>query len=57
MGSTSDWDTMSHTAEILEKFREREPINDKLRFEAIGDFYFTGEFAIRAGVMYVLRRK
>lgn len=33
------------------------PINDKLRFEAIGDFYFTGEFAIRAGVMYVLRRK
>ena len=33
------------------------PINDKLKFEAIGDFYFEGEFAIRAGLMYVLRRK
>ena len=33
------------------------PINDKLRFEAIGDFYFKGEFAIRAGLMYVIRRK
>jgi hypothetical protein len=33
------------------------PINDKLRFEALGDFYFAGEFAIRAGVMYVIRRK
>lgn len=33
------------------------PINDKLKFEAIGDFYFEGEFSIRAGLMYVLRRK
>jgi hypothetical protein len=33
------------------------PINDKLKFEAMADFYFEGEFAIRAGVMYVIRRK
>jgi hypothetical protein len=33
------------------------PINEKLKFEAIGDFYFEGEFAIRAGIMYILRRK
>jgi hypothetical protein len=33
------------------------PINDKLKFEAMGDFYFEGEFAIRAGLMYVIRRK
>jgi len=33
------------------------PINEKFRFEAMADFYFEGEFAIRAGVMYVIRRK
>ena len=33
------------------------PINDKFKFEAIGDFYFKGDFAIRAGLMYVIRRK
>jgi hypothetical protein len=33
------------------------PITDKLRFEAMADFYFEGEFGIRAGLMYVIRRK
>ena len=33
------------------------PINEKLRFEAMGDFYFEGEFSIRAGVAYVFRKK
>jgi hypothetical protein len=33
------------------------PVSENLRFEAMADFYFEGEFAIRAGVMYVLRRK
>jgi len=33
------------------------PINDKWKFEAIGDFYFEGEFAIRVGAVYVIRRK
>jgi hypothetical protein len=33
------------------------PINEKLKFEAMGDFYFEGELAIRVGIMYVLRRK
>jgi len=33
------------------------PLNENLRFEAMGDFYFKGEFAIRAGVAYVFRRK
>ncbi|MBL7857223.1 MAG: hypothetical protein JNM57_06000 [Cyclobacteriaceae bacterium] len=33
------------------------PLNDNLRFEAIGDFYFAGEFSIRAGVAYLIRKK
>lgn len=34
------------------------PINEKLRFEAIGDFYFRQtEFGIRAGVGYVIKSK
>lgn len=34
------------------------PINEKWRFEAIGDFYFgQTEFGIRAGVGYVIKNK
>lgn len=33
------------------------PINESLRFEAIGDFYFKLDFAVRIGVAYVIRRK
>jgi hypothetical protein len=34
------------------------PINDSWNFEAIGDFYVTDtEFAIRAGVSYVIKSK
>lgn len=33
------------------------PINSNWKFEALGDFYFEGEFAMRLGVMYVLRRE
>jgi hypothetical protein len=33
------------------------PIDKNWHFEAIGDFYFEGEFAIRAGLMYVIRTK
>ena len=34
------------------------PLNDNLRIEAIGDFYFDDvEFAIRAGLSYVIRKK
>jgi hypothetical protein len=32
------------------------PINDRLRFEAIGDFYFKIDFSIRAGLVYIVRR-
>jgi hypothetical protein len=32
------------------------PINENFRFEAIGDFYFKIDFAIRAGVVYIIRR-
>lgn len=32
-------------------------INSNLKFEAIADFYFEGEFAIRAGIVYVLRKE
>lgn len=32
------------------------PITDKWKFEAIGDFYFEAEFAIRVGAVYVIRR-
>jgi hypothetical protein len=33
------------------------PIDKNWHFEAIGDFYFEGEFAVRAGLMYVIRTK
>lgn len=34
------------------------PINNLLRFEAMGDFYFSKtEFAIRAGISYVIKTK
>jgi len=33
------------------------PINENLRFEAIGDFYFKVDFSVRVGVAYVFRRK
>lgn len=33
------------------------PLNESLKFEAIGDFYFSVDFAIRAGLVYVIRRK
>ena len=34
------------------------PINEKWRFEAMGDFYFGDtEFAIRAGVSYIIKKK
>lgn len=33
-----------------------QPISGNWRFEAIGDFYFSIDFAIRAGVVYVIRR-
>ena len=32
------------------------PLRSNFRFEAIGDFYFEGEFAIRVGLMYLVRR-
>ncbi len=33
------------------------PLNDNLRFEAIGDFYFDVDFAIRAGLSYLIRKQ
>ncbi|MCW5909847.1 MAG: hypothetical protein KIT62_02175 [Cyclobacteriaceae bacterium] len=34
------------------------PLNEKWRFEAMGDFYFTHtEFGIRAGVGYIIKSK
>jgi len=30
------------------------PVKDKLRFEAMGDFYFAGHITIRAGFTYLL---
>jgi hypothetical protein len=33
------------------------PLNNHFRFEAIADFYFKIDFSIRAGVVYVIRRK
>ncbi len=34
------------------------PITETWRFEALGDFYFnSGQFGLRAGVGYVIRRK
>lgn len=32
------------------------PLGSNFQFEAIGDFYFEGEFAIRVGLMYLIRR-
>ena len=32
------------------------PLRSKFQFEAIGDFYFEGEFAVRVGLMYLIRR-
>lgn len=33
------------------------PFNENWRFEAIADFYFKGEFGIRAGLAYTIRKK
>lgn len=33
------------------------PLIGNLKFEAMGDFYFQGDFAIRAGLAYVIRKK
>ena len=33
------------------------PINNRVKFEAMGDFYFQGDFAIRAGIQYIIRRR
>ena len=32
------------------------PLNEQFLFEATGDFYFKVDFAIRAGIVYVIRR-
>jgi hypothetical protein len=33
------------------------PLDKNFRFEAIGDFYFRGDFSVRAGIAYVIRKK
>jgi hypothetical protein len=33
------------------------PINKSWKFEAMADFYFEGSLAIRAGFVYIIRRK
>jgi hypothetical protein len=33
------------------------PINESWRFEAMGDFYFRVNFAVRVGAVYVIRMK
>ena len=33
------------------------PLGENFRFEVIGDFYFKGDFSIRTGINYVIRRK
>ena len=33
------------------------PFKESWKFEAMGDFYFQGEIAIRAGIQYVIRKK
>jgi len=33
------------------------PLNEKIRFEAMGDFYFKADFSIRVGIQYIFRRK
>ena len=32
------------------------PLGSNFQFEAMGDYYFEGEFAIRVGLMYLVRR-
>jgi hypothetical protein len=32
------------------------PLSDNVRMEAIADFYFSIDFSIRAGIVYVIRR-
>lgn len=32
------------------------PLGNNFRFEAIGDYYFEHEFAVRVGLMYLIRR-
>lgn len=34
-----------------------QPLGEHFKFEAIGDFYFKGDFAIRVGINYVFRQK
>jgi hypothetical protein len=34
-----------------------QPINEHLKFEAIGDFYFKADFSIRIGINYIFRQK
>jgi hypothetical protein len=33
------------------------PMNENIRFEAIGDIYFKFDFAIRIGIVYIRRKK
>lgn len=33
------------------------PLNESWKFEAIVDYYFNGDIAIRAGFAYIIRRK
>ena len=33
------------------------PLNENWKFEAMADYYFEGDLAIRAGFTYVIRRK
>jgi hypothetical protein len=33
------------------------PLTEQLRFESMADFYFAGNFSIRAGLAYQIRRK
>ena len=32
------------------------PVKDNLRFEAMGDFYFSVDFSIRIGLIYVIKK-
>lgn len=33
------------------------PLGKDLKLEALGDFYFEGEFAVRVGLVYILRKE
>jgi hypothetical protein len=33
------------------------PLNERLKFEAIGDFYFSVDFSIRVGIAFVIPRE